>query len=38
MDQILRGPKSHDLQYHLTEDIERHGNPAGFSVSLIRLK
>ena len=30
---ILQGPKSHDIRTHLTEDLSRHGNPAGFDCS-----
>ena len=33
MTDILNGPKSHDLQFHLLEDVVRHGNPSGFDVS-----
>ena len=33
MDDILKGPKSHDLLHHLLEDIVRHGSPCGFDVS-----
>ena len=32
MDDILRGPKSHDLMHHLVEDIVRRGSPSGFDV------
>ena len=28
---IVAGAKTHDLQYHLIEDIKRHGSPSGFS-------
>lgn len=33
MESILEGPKSHDLRYHLVEDLVRHGNPAGYDCS-----
>ena len=33
MPEILQGPKYHDLQHHLIEDLVRHGNPAGFDCS-----
>jgi len=33
MTDILNGPKSHDLQFHLLEDVVRHGNPSGFDCS-----
>ena len=33
MESILDGPKSHDLQHHLIEDLVRHGNPAGYDCS-----
>ena len=33
MPEILQGPKSHDLQHHLIEDLVRHGNPAGLDCS-----
>ena len=33
MSDILNGPKSHDLQHHLVEDVVHHGNPAGFDCS-----
>lgn len=28
---IIPGSKTHDLEYHLVEDIKRHGPPGGFS-------
>ena len=33
MQDILRGPKAHDLRYHLLEDLVRHGNPANYDCS-----
>ena len=33
MEDILIGAKSHDLLYHLLEDVIRHGSPAGFDCS-----
>ena len=30
MDVLVPGPKTHDLENHLIEDVERHGSPAGF--------
>jgi hypothetical protein len=30
MEVLIPGPKTHDLEHHLQEDIRRHGNPAGF--------
>ena len=30
MEVLVPGPKTHDLENHLQEDISRHGNPAGF--------
>ena len=30
MEVIAKGPKSHDLEHHIQDDIRRHGNPAGF--------
>ena len=37
MDEILRGPKTHDLIHHLKEDLLRHGNPSGFDVSILMI-
>ena len=28
----MKGPKSHDIEHHLLEDILAHGNPAGYDV------
>ena len=33
MDEIMKGPKSHDLMHHLLQDVVRHGSPSGFDVS-----
>ena len=33
MESILEGPKAHDLQFHLIEDLLRHGNPASYDCS-----
>ena len=33
MSDILKGPKSHDLQHHLIEDLVQHGNPASYDCS-----
>ena len=30
MVELVPGPKTHDLEHHIQEDILRHGNPAGF--------
>ena len=30
MEVLVPGPKTHDLENHLLEDIQRHGSPAGF--------
>jgi hypothetical protein len=32
MPDIMRGPKSHDIEHHLIEDIVAHRNPAGYDV------
>ena len=32
MPDIMRGPKSHDIEHHLLQDIVAHGNPAGYDV------
>ena len=32
MPDIMRGPKSHDIEHHMMEDILAHGNPAGYDV------
>ena len=33
MEDLLIGAKTHDLLYHLLEDVIRHGSPAGFDCS-----
>ena len=33
MESVLEGPKAHDLQFHLIEDLVRHGNPASYDCS-----
>ena len=30
MEVLVPGAKSHDLEYHILDDIKRHGSPAGF--------
>ena len=30
MEDLVPGPKTHDLEHHIQEDILRHGSPAGF--------
>ena len=32
MPAIMRGPKSHDIEHHMLEDVLAHGNPAGYDV------
>ena len=34
MPDIMKGPKSHDIEHKLLEDILDHGNPAGYDVNL----
>ena len=38
MPDIMRGPKSHDIEHHVIQDIVAHGNPAGYDVSDMILK
>ena len=33
MPEIMSGPKSHDIEHHMSEDILAHGNPAGYDVN-----
>ena len=37
MPAIMNGPKSHDIEHHLLEDIMAHGNPAGFDVNFLKI-